>query len=1254
MEYLKDLSKTVIRAKSPSKSERALKFTLLLFGLIFSINFIHWYLRPDHQGYGLLYWLLFFSFSYEIVRLWMEWYFSVSIRLPASKEIVKKWEVDVLTTYARGEPKDMLKNTLRAIKNIKYPHTSFLCDEEDDPELRQLCEDWGIHHVTREDKKDAKAGNINNALSTRARGEICLILDPDHVPHPDFLHDVLPQFEDEKIGFVQVVQAYYNHNHSVVSRAAAEQTYLFYGPFMSGLNRLGCVPAIGANCTFRRSALDDIGGHASGLTEDMHTSMLLHAKGWKSIYVPGVVSKGLVPWNFSGYCKQQLKWARGTFDLLFRVYPRVFTSLTLHQKIFYLIAPLFYLYGLKSLIDFAVPIAALLFQRVPLEIELLDFFVHYLPIFLIALIFRFFNQRWLYEPHEKGIFLLGGILLKNSWWVAMTGLLYAIVGKKVPYIPTPKEVSMESPWRLLIPNFIIIILSLFAIVYGLHVDFQPMSLFMAGFSMLNILILSFGSLMALQTLVVAFHQRFPKSFISKNSVFRQKFWHIRHNIYNHVSYSSGILSAITIVSFLTALYFFHNPSIPNPANTPYFKKSIGKDHFQGVPYHLVTENASITPNYDFVVIEIDLHNMADASWDVKIDRVYELGRIPYIRIISDSITDQQILAGAWDRFLYELFDRTSGIYLPVFIQYENADEHYIPEIRPDTNEFRDEALLAYAYIARYCRDHAMDHVAWVGGLRNSLDLRRIEKSMDFLSWLYIDPHSIHAGEDSIRMLTKVLTELGCALIIENDGYATEKLKGDSRVQAFAPMCRAFVSRQPTSLSTFKTEEASIMDKNSRRLNRNSWGGEKRRDSSEQGLQLGSNDLKSRTVGLSYIKGISYNPGQHWRDDKKSIVLSSRKLEKDFHLIKEMGSNTIRRYAPGFYDRNIFLACDKANLKILYGFWFDPGIDYYKDQRKVRKLIGQTLKVVQKHMDKKAILAWVPGNETWGLLGYQFNEPYLSLVRQSYARMIETIAEEIKAMDPERPVITCSGHSPHLASELKSLYELTPSLDAIGINSYYEEDLSELDDLVLKWYPGKPYLVSEFGPKGYWHPVYSDFIQEGIVAEMTSHEKAMAYQHHWQNYIARFDQNNLGGVAYCWQDRYQGSATWYGISDLEGNLKPSYFALKSLWTQSEPYSFPVPNYHIVGPVGLLSPGASHQFRAVSLYEHTQPLSFTWILYEDFTFRKIAESGYGQNSPTFVVKVPTKPANYRLHVFVKDQHSHLVSTSRAIPVDWTQAF
>ena len=150
---------------------------------------------------------------------------------------------------------------------------------------------------------------------------------------PNFLDETLGFFQDEKIGFVQVIQAYYNQYRSVTAAGAAEQTYTFYGPTQMGLFGNGSAVAIGANCTFRRKAFDSIGGHAQGLAEDLQTSIRIHAAGWKSIYNPVIVSRGLVPEELGSFCKQQLKWARGVFEILFGELPKVFRKLIFGKRL---------------------------------------------------------------------------------------------------------------------------------------------------------------------------------------------------------------------------------------------------------------------------------------------------------------------------------------------------------------------------------------------------------------------------------------------------------------------------------------------------------------------------------------------------------------------------------------------------------------------------------------------------------------------------------------------------------------------------------------------------------------------------------------------------------------------------------------------------------------------------------------------------------------------------------------------------------
>ena len=471
---------------------------LVGLGLLTLGQFIWWFARPSHIGYAPLFWLVCVSLGFKMLQMLHEWVHYTQVREPIRPAMdAPLRRVDVLTTACPGEPLEMIVATLEAMRAIRYPHTSYLCDEGDDPVLRAACDRLGVVHVTRTDKKNAKAGNINNALR-QATGDFCVVLDPDHAPTPDFLDRVMPYFEDEQVGYVQVVQAYGNQADSLVARGAAEQTYHFYGPLMMGMNAYGTAMAIGANCTFRRAALDGIGGHAAGLTEDMHTAMRLHAAGWKSVYAPVVVSRGLVPSTLAAYYGQQLKWARGAFELLFCVYPRLWPRFTWAQRLHYLTLPLYFFAGAVALIDLAVPVAALVLAEFPWYVSLRDLALHAVPVLAVGLIIRTYAQRWLREPHESGLHLVGGFLQIGTWWVYVLGLVYTLLRVRVPYLPTPKQKSQQrNEWLLALPNIVTALLLVAACKYGRVINLTTYTNFMVGLTLLNAGILLMAALMGL-------------------------------------------------------------------------------------------------------------------------------------------------------------------------------------------------------------------------------------------------------------------------------------------------------------------------------------------------------------------------------------------------------------------------------------------------------------------------------------------------------------------------------------------------------------------------------------------------------------------------------------------------------------------------------------------------------------------------------------------------------------------------------------
>ncbi len=453
------------RARPVRRRERyiLLVFVAAAFGV--TIPLADWWFRESHVAVLPLYVLLSLAFWYGISRIGIGWINFAAIRRSEHRDAPSGLRVAIFTTSSPGEPLAMFEKTLAACARIRYPHTTYLLDDTRDPRFRELAERHGAVWLELVDLPGAKAGKINAALE-RTDEELILVLDPDHVPFPNFLDRVLGQFEDPEVGFVQVSQAYYNQHRSFVARAAAEQTYQFYGPTQMGLFGHGGCVAIGANCTFRRKALESIGGHGIGLAEDLVTSIRLHAAGWKSVYVPEVVSRGLVPEDLGSFYKQQLKWSRGVYEVAFSELPRLFRGLTWRQRLSYAAIGTYYLFGLTTLTYLIIPYLYLWTGVQPTSMHFPEFIAKAGPVALSGVGIYLYAQRWLCHPAvERGLHWRGMVLKIACWPIFLAGTMLAVVRASIPYIPTAKEAAAGHFWRLSAPHVALVALFLLTVAW---------------------------------------------------------------------------------------------------------------------------------------------------------------------------------------------------------------------------------------------------------------------------------------------------------------------------------------------------------------------------------------------------------------------------------------------------------------------------------------------------------------------------------------------------------------------------------------------------------------------------------------------------------------------------------------------------------------------------------------------------------------------------------------------------------------------
>ncbi len=314
--------------------------------------------------------------------------------------LIKGTEITVdvfITTY--GESPDVIRKTVTAAMAMRGRHSTWVLDDGANDEVRDLAAELGARYVRRLSSGGAKAGNVNHAL-TLAKGEFFAIFDADFVPDPSFLVETVPFFIDPKVAFVQTPQAFANL-HTTVARGAGYMQTVFYRFIQPGRNRFNAAFCVGTNVLFRRAAVDDVDGiYTESKSEDVWTSIRLHERGWRSIYIPDVLAVGEAPESIEAYAKQQLRWATGGFEIMLTHSPLSRRrNLTTDQRIQYFVTGTFYLTGISPLILLLVPSLEIYFDLRPmtLSVSVLSWVLFYAGFYVMQILLAFYTLgsfRW--------------------------------------------------------------------------------------------------------------------------------------------------------------------------------------------------------------------------------------------------------------------------------------------------------------------------------------------------------------------------------------------------------------------------------------------------------------------------------------------------------------------------------------------------------------------------------------------------------------------------------------------------------------------------------------------------------------------------------------------------------------------------------------------------------------------------------------------------------------------------------------------
>lgn len=296
--------------------------------------------------------------------------------------------VDVFVTTL-DEDLRVVRRALLAAARIRYPHATWLLDDGDRPELRQLAAELGCRYLARRSTAGAKAGNINHGLA-HSTGDFIALLDADHCAQPNFLDRLLGYFEDPEVAFVQTPQDYYNtgsfqHAFDRSSRSIWHEQSSFHHVLQPGRDHHGATTLCGCSCILRRAHLERIGGFPEEtVTEDMHAAVRLQKLGLKSAFHDEPLAFGVAPPDFHGFLRQRLRWGEGNMQVC-RIEGVPFTRmLSFRQNVCYVLLALAYADVWRKLVLYAAPPLTLLFEVPPVYGQPIHFFVFFLPYFLLG------------------------------------------------------------------------------------------------------------------------------------------------------------------------------------------------------------------------------------------------------------------------------------------------------------------------------------------------------------------------------------------------------------------------------------------------------------------------------------------------------------------------------------------------------------------------------------------------------------------------------------------------------------------------------------------------------------------------------------------------------------------------------------------------------------------------------------------------------------------------------------------------------
>jgi cellulose synthase (UDP-forming) len=365
--------------------------------------------------------------------------------------------VDIFLTIV-NEPLELFEKTLRAAMAVDYLKKSvYVLDDGGNRETLKLCQKYGAIYLARQDKGYNKAGNLNFGLQ-QSTGDYILVLDSDQVVDKNIIKELLGYFdEDSKLALLSTRQSF------EVPIDDFNQDYLFYEHMQAGKNIDNAAISCGSGVFYRRTALESVGGFQTwNIVEDLYTSYIFHARGFRSLYINKAYTRGLAPQDLSTIYKQRGTWALDTLRMFFRKSPLWFRGLTIKQRLHYIEMGWTYVVSAVAVpILFVLPIVAI-FTNEYLITNPEQYLTYRLPSLLAVLLFYYLLSNR-YNSTSQFWAGLAPVYLK--------ALILSLLPVRIRYQVTNKLAGVgRRDYSLILPHLLLLTIALVVTTWRVYQD----------------------------------------------------------------------------------------------------------------------------------------------------------------------------------------------------------------------------------------------------------------------------------------------------------------------------------------------------------------------------------------------------------------------------------------------------------------------------------------------------------------------------------------------------------------------------------------------------------------------------------------------------------------------------------------------------------------------------------------------------------------------------------------------------------------